>query len=168
MAVAPYNLYEASDGWLAIICMSERHWRGLATAMGRPELVDDARFHSAKDRVANVDAVDEEVSVYTRRRTRDELTRDLQAAGVPCAPVKSNREVDTDEHLIERGMIQYVEHPARGRVPVPGCPLRLSDSPVGSLRPAPLLGQSTEAILAELAGSEEPAREVEAADVVRA
>ena len=41
MAVAPYNIYDTSDGWLAIICMSERHWRGLATAMGRPELIDD-------------------------------------------------------------------------------------------------------------------------------
>ena len=78
--------------------------------------------------------------------------RDLQAAGVPCAPVKSIREVDTDEHLIERGMIQYVEHPARGRVPVPGCPLRLSDSPVDPLRPAPSLGESTEEILAGLVG----------------
>ena len=68
----------------------------------------------------------------------------------PCAPVKSIREVDTDEHLIERGMIQFVEHPARGRVPVAGCPLRLSDSPVGQLRPAPLLGQSTQEVLADV------------------
>lgn len=49
-------------------------------------------------------------------------------------------------------MIQYVEHPARGRVPVPGCPLRLSDSPAGPLRAAPPLGQSTQEVLAELGG----------------
>jgi formyl-CoA transferase len=85
------------------------------------------------------------------RRTRAELVRDLQAAGVPCAPVKPIREVDTDEHLIERGMIRYVEHPERGRVPVPGCPLRLGDSPVGALQAAPPLGQSTAALLTELA-----------------
>jgi crotonobetainyl-CoA:carnitine CoA-transferase CaiB-like acyl-CoA transferase len=97
---------------------------------------------------------DEEVSSVTRTRTRAELVRDLQAVGVPCAPVKSIREVDADEHLIQRGMIRYVEHPARGRAAVPGCPLRLSDSPVGPLRAAPPLGQSTEAILAELSGEE--------------
>ncbi|TQC43076.1 CoA transferase [Rhodococcus sp. WS4] len=154
MALAPYNIYEASDGWLAIICISERHWRGVATALGRPELVDDPRFAAESDRAANIDAVDDEVSSCTKTRTRAELVRDLQAAGVPCAPVKSIREVDTDEHLIERGMIRYVEHPARGRVPVPGCPLRLSDSPVGPLRAAPLLGQSTAEILAELSGEE--------------
>ena len=150
MAVAPYNIYPASDGWLAIICISERHWHGVATALGRPELVDDPRFRTEKDRVTNIDAVDEEVSWVTRTRTRAELVRDLQAAGVPCAPVKSVREVDTDEHLIERGMITYVDHPNRGRVPVPGCPLRLSDSPVGPLRAAPLLGESTEDVVAEL------------------
>jgi crotonobetainyl-CoA:carnitine CoA-transferase CaiB-like acyl-CoA transferase len=154
MAVAPYNIYETSDGWLAIICISERHWRGVATALGRPQLIDDPRFLTEKDRVVNIDAVDDEVSSVTRARTRAELVRDLQAAGVPCAPVKSIREVDSDEHLIQRGMIQYVEHAARGRVPVPGCALRLSDSPVGPLRAAPPLGQSTDEVLAELSGEE--------------
>lgn len=150
MALAPYNIYETSDGWLAIICISERHWHGVATALGRPELIEDPRFRSGKDRVTNIDALDEAVSSCTKTNSRDELTRNLHAAGVPCAPVRSIREVDADEHLIQRGMIQYVEHPARGRVPVPGCPLRLSDSPVAPLRPAPSLGQSTDEILTEL------------------
>jgi crotonobetainyl-CoA:carnitine CoA-transferase CaiB-like acyl-CoA transferase len=151
MAVAPYNIYPASDGWLAIICISERHWHGVARALDRTELIDDERFRTEKDRVTNIDAVDEEVSSATRTRARAELVADLQAAGVPCAPVKSIREIDTDEHLIQRGMIQFVEHPARGRVPVPGCPLRLSDSPVGQLRVAPPLGASTNDIVAEVA-----------------
>ena len=73
MAVAPYNIYQTSDGWLAIICISERHWHGVATALGRPELIDDPRFGTEKDRVANIDAVDEEVSSVTRTRTRAEL-----------------------------------------------------------------------------------------------
>jgi formyl-CoA transferase len=161
LAVAPYNIYETSDGWLAIICIAERHWQGVATVMGRPELIDDPQFLTAKDRALNIDAVDEVVSSYTRTRTRAELADDLQAAGVPCAPVKSIREVDTDAHLIERGMIQYVEHPGRGRVPVPGCPLRLSDSPVGPLRAAQELGQSTEVILAELSARAAAADELD-------
>ncbi len=55
MALAPYNIYETSDGWLAIICISERHWRGVATALGRPELVDDPRFAAESDRAANIE-----------------------------------------------------------------------------------------------------------------
>jgi crotonobetainyl-CoA:carnitine CoA-transferase CaiB-like acyl-CoA transferase len=150
MAVAPYNIYPASDGWLAIICIAERHWRGVTAVLGRSELTEDPRFATAKDRAANIDAVDEVVSSYTSKRTRAEAARDLQAAGVPCAPVKTLREVDTDEHLIQRGMIRYIDHPGRGRVPVPGCALRLSDSRVGPLRAAPLLGEATEEILADL------------------
>jgi formyl-CoA transferase len=155
MAVTPYNIYPTSDGWLAIICISERHWHGVTAALGRPELIDDPRFRTEKDRVANIDAVDEEVASVTRTRTREELVRDLQAAGVPCAPVKSIREVDADEHLIQRGMITYVDHANRGRVPVPGCPLRLDDSPVGPLQAAQLLGQSTAEVLAEISSRQE-------------
>ena len=73
MAVAPYNIYQTSDGWLAIICIAERHWHGVATALGRPELIDDPRFGTEKDRVANIDAVDDEVSSVTRTRTRADL-----------------------------------------------------------------------------------------------
>jgi crotonobetainyl-CoA:carnitine CoA-transferase CaiB-like acyl-CoA transferase/acyl dehydratase len=150
MAVAPYNIYEASDGWLAIICIAERHWHGVAKALGRGDLIDDPRFATERDRVVNIDAIDAEVTACTRHRTRADLVAALTEAGVPCAPVKSIREVDTDEHLIHRGMIQYVEHPARGRVPVAGCPLRMSDSPVGALRPAPSLGASSAEVLSEL------------------
>ena len=155
MAVAPYNIYQTSDGWLAIICISERHWHGVATALGRPR-ADRRPAGFAPKRTGSPTS-----TPSTKRCLRSpEPARapswygDLQAAGVPCAPVKSIREVDTDEHLIQRGMIRYVEHPARGRVPVPGCPLRLSDSPVGPLRAAPPLGASTEEVLAELAGEE--------------
>ena len=66
MAIAPYNIYPASDGWLAIICIAERHWHGVATTIGRPELIDDPRFRTTKDRAANIDAVDEAVAA---RRT---------------------------------------------------------------------------------------------------
>jgi formyl-CoA transferase len=83
------------------------------------------------------------VTSCTTTRTRAQLAHDLQAAGVPCAPIKSIREVDTDPHLIQHGMIQHIHHPTRGRTPVPGCPLRLTDSPPRPLRPAPPLGEST-------------------------
>ena len=66
--------------------------------------------------------------------------------------VKSIREVDTDEHLIQRGMITYVEHPA-GPGAGPGCPAA-GDSPVGPLRAAPAWASRLEQVLAELSGEE--------------
>ncbi len=83
MAVTPYNIYQTSDGWLAIICISERHWRGVATALGRAELIDDPRFRTEKDRVANIDAVDDEVSSVNR--WPDARRAGARPAGRRCA-----------------------------------------------------------------------------------
>ena len=55
LAEAPYNVYPTSDGWIAIICVGEVHWRSMTKAMGRPELADDPRFTSLKERVAHMD-----------------------------------------------------------------------------------------------------------------
>ncbi|WP_254900532.1 CoA transferase [Rhodococcus sp. 1168] len=150
LAIAPYNVYPSSDGWIALICMAERHWHGVIASMGQPELGVDPRFVTEADRVENMDEVDEMVAAWTATLPRDVLIAELQAAGVPCAPVKSLEEVDTDEHLIARGMIRYVEHPMKGRTPVPGCALQLSDSPLNKLDVAPPLGNATDEILDEL------------------
>lgn len=150
LAVSPYNVYPASDGWLAIISISDKHFRGLLECAGKVELLDDPRFVDRKSRTANMDALDSIVEAWTRTGERDALVADLQAHGVPCAPVRTVREVDQDPHLIDRGMIQYVEHPVRGTVPVPGSALHLQDSPVKNLQVAPKLGSDTDSILREI------------------
>lgn len=152
LAVSPYNIYPATDGWLAIIAVSDKHFRGLVECAGREELLTDARFVDRKTRAQNMEALDAELAAWTCTRSRDDLARDLQAHSVPCAPVRTVREVDEDQHLIERGMIQYIEHPVKGKVPVPGCALRLDQSPVDALEVAPPLGNATDDVLTELCG----------------
>jgi formyl-CoA transferase len=58
LGIAPYNVYQASDGWLAIICASDRHWRRLAEALGIHEAGDDPRFTDPVLRAENMDALD--------------------------------------------------------------------------------------------------------------
>ena len=79
---------------------------------------------------------------------------------MPCAPVKSIREVDTDEHLIQRGMIQYVEHPAGAgcRSGMSATARRLAD---GTVAGRPPLGQSTAEVLAELRRAAQAADEAD-------
>ena len=79
--------------------------------------------------------------------------RRLTEAHVPCAPVKSAREVARDPHLEARGFWVDVEHPRRGRTRVPISPIRLHTAGKAEIRmPAPTLGQHTESVLGELLG----------------
>src|SRR5690606_15516951 len=88
MAEAPYNVYPAADGYIALICVNEQHFAALLEAMGRQDLADDPRLETLKSRVANIDFVDGVVSAWTSRRTREELYKKLRAHRVPCAPLR--------------------------------------------------------------------------------
>ena len=78
---------------------------------------------------------------------------ELTVAHVPCAPVRTAREVVSDPHLVERGVWVDIEHPRRGKTRVPISPIRLHGSAPSAIeRPAPLLGQDTDRVLSELLG----------------
>src|SRR5699024_9034267 len=147
LAVSPYNVYETSDGWVAIIAPKDKHFEAIIECAGLEELREDARFSDRLARAKNMDALDKQLNVWTRTLLRDELVERLQNNGVPCAPVLTIREVDQDPHLIERGMIQYVEHPTKGRVAVAGSPLRLEASMAVPAQVAPRLGEHSAQIL---------------------
>ena len=146
MAESPYNVYPTSDGYVAIICVSEAHWRSLTVAMEQPELGVDSRFATLAARVARMDEVDEILSAWTARHTKDDLVAKLQAGGVPCAPVKDLAEVVADPNLWERGMLQRVQHPELGEVIAPHSPMRFGDAERSVLRPSPALGQHNDEI----------------------
>jgi formyl-CoA transferase len=75
----------------------------------------------------------------------------LGAAGVACGAVLDSGEVLSNEHLRGKGMVVDLEHPDRGRFPMLGNPIRLSDSPT-DVRRAPLLGEHTAEVLGRLLG----------------
>lgn len=156
LAISPYNVYPAADGWLAIISTAEKHWWGVCAALDLTEYVDDPRFIDKHARAEHIDEVDALVGAATRELTRDELVSRLEVHRVPCAPVKELREVNEDPHLIERGMIRYVDHPHNGRVPTVGNPLRVGDN-VGTapISPAPTIGQHQVEVLAGMLGLDE-------------
>jgi formyl-CoA transferase len=155
LAEAPYNVYPASDGHLALICVSERHWQSLLQAMGREDLADDPRFGTLKDRVAHVDEVDDMVGAFTRRYTRDELFELLRKHRVPCAPVRELGEVVGDPHMHQRGMLQDIDHPILGPLTLPTSPMRYADEPERRLRPSAELGADNGAIYGGWLGLDE-------------
>ena len=152
LAEAPYNVYPASDGYIAIICVGDVHWQSLLTAMGRDDLAGDPRFASLGDRVANVDEIDRVVGAWTKQFEKQPLFELLQRHRVPCAPVRELKEVVNDPHMHERGALQWQDHPELGRIVVQHSALRFHGSDLRPLEPSHALGADADRILAEHAG----------------
>lgn len=152
LAEAPYNVYPASDGHIAILCVSEAHWQSLLQVMGRGDLAGDPRFGSLAARVANIDTVDATISAWTQARGKQELFETLMPSRVPCAPVRNLTEVVNDPHMHARGMLHWQDHPELGRIVVQHSPLRFAGDPQRQLEPSRKLGADTGRVLEEQLG----------------
>jgi formyl-CoA transferase len=154
-AAAPSNLYRCRpfgpNDYVYIHVANQEMWRALTRTMGRPELGDDPRFASSRERVQRVEEIDALVEAWTEKQTKHDTMTSLGGAGVPCGAVLDTGEILSNRHLIERGMVVDMEHPMRGRFPMPGNPVHLSDSPTLVTR-APLLGEHNEAVYGALLG----------------
>ncbi|HUN46926.1 MAG TPA: CoA transferase [Stellaceae bacterium] len=141
MAESPYNVYPTADGYIAIICVGELHWKSLLTAMGREDLKDDPRFADLRTRVAHMEVVDDLVSAWTAKQQKQPLFEHLMKHHVPCAPVRDLAEVVNDPHMHQRGALQWQQHPELGRIPVQHSPLRFDGVELMQLTPSARLGQ---------------------------
>lgn len=159
LAESPYNVYPTKDGYIAIICVGEQHWKSLTDAMHRPDLRDDPRFTTLKSRVAHMSTVDEIVGEFTARFDKQPLFELLMKHRVPCAPVRDLDEVVNDPHLHERGALQWQEHPELGRIPVQASPLRFAGSDPLAILPSRKLGADNDAIYGDWLGLSPAERE---------
>ena len=112
----------------------------------------DPRYDTLKARVARMTEVDEIVESFTRARSRDEAFRTLIDAGVTCAPVRDIGEVVNDEHLRERGALEWVEHPLYGRMPLPRSPLRFGSAPLPDIEPSGETGRDNAEVYGQWLG----------------
>lgn len=149
MGVAPYDVYQCSDGHVALISVTNRHWRSVLEVIGREDLLTDPRFRHNTDRAAHMGAVDELVEEWTRQRSREEVASLLGAAGVPIAVVRNVEEVVKDQHLIERQFLQWVNHPTLGEIPLPHSPLRFHGSTLRELDLFHAIGEDNESVYGE-------------------
>jgi crotonobetainyl-CoA:carnitine CoA-transferase CaiB-like acyl-CoA transferase len=153
MAESPYNVYPTADGgYIAIVASSDEQWRRLLNAIGRAELIDDARYSTLKTRVARMAEVDEIVEAFTRAHSRDRAFAILMEASVTCAPVRDIGEVVNDPHLLERGAIEWTEHPLYGRIPLQRSPLRFGNAPEQTIEPSGEAGRDNAAVYQQWLG----------------
>ena len=149
----PYwNSYKTRDGHIAVVALTERHWKNLLDAMGEPELAADPRFNNFVVRTRNCAEGVALVSEWMAQRTTQEALETLTAARVPCAPALTLDQVNSDPQLESRGMLGAVRHPRLGEIRTPGDPVKLERSGSCADQPCPELGQHTDEILSALLG----------------
>lgn len=150
LSLCPYNVYPTNDGYIAIICNTDKHWTALARAMEKPELARDEKYANTKNRVANMDDVDGMVAEFTSGFAKNDLYQLLQDARVPAAPVRDLTETMEDPVLKERGYLVEVDHPDVGSVTLIRSPIRLADTEQAIYENSPSFGRDNEAIYGEL------------------
>ena len=150
MSICPYNVYPASDGFIAILCSNDKHFASLMRALEMPELGDDPHYALNKHRVADMDKIDALIAARTVQFDKAELFARIMRHHVPSAPVRALREVIDDPHLHARGALKWLDHPEHGRIVLAESPLRMHGNEQPPYRPSVALGSDTDAILQEL------------------
>jgi formyl-CoA transferase len=126
-------------------------WQRLLSATGTKQLVDDPRFATHEQRLRHIDDIDALIAGWCRERGKSDVMDTLQTAQVPAGAVFDTRELLDDPALTANGMFTPFDHPVRGKLTMPGWPVRMSESNV-PLASAPLLGAHTAAVLSEWLG----------------
>lgn len=136
-------------GYVLTTIATPAMYRTLCEAVGMPELVDDERFATPKARHRNSDELRELLAPWFAARTKHEVMALLGEAGVPVSAVLDTSEVFDDPHLKARDFFATLDHPTKGELLVMKPPFRMSGGDVAPT-PAPLVGQHTREVLAEL------------------
>jgi len=162
-SLVPCQLFPTSDGWIFIMCNKEKFWPALCEAIDRTRWIADPRFSSFAERLTNRDVLNGLLDeALVERSTADWLSR--FAGRVPAAPVNNIAEALDNPFVAENGGLQRLMHPSAGEYRLVAPPVRSSEPPPA--RPAPALGEHTDALLGALGYDEERLRMLRASKVI--
>jgi crotonobetainyl-CoA:carnitine CoA-transferase CaiB-like acyl-CoA transferase len=137
LSLAPVQTYPTKDGWIFIMCMTQKFWLSLCTAMERNDLVSDPRFPDPNARATNRAELDVALDPTFCTRTTDEWLAKFNGV-LPAAPVyRLDQALDSD-FARATGMVSAVPHPAKGKLRVIANPLRIDGERLAQAACAPL------------------------------
>jgi len=147
--LVPFDVYQTSDGAVAIAAPADAQWKLLCEAMGRPDLVEHERTKNVFARNTHREFTNESILAWSRARTTREVV-ELLGGRVPVGPVQNAEDIFRDPHARVREMLVEVEQPgANPRITLAGVPIKLTETPSGVYRRPPLMGEHTVEVLAE-------------------
>jgi crotonobetainyl-CoA:carnitine CoA-transferase CaiB-like acyl-CoA transferase len=146
---APYQAFEAADGWIVVGGANQKNWLLMLEALGADELAQDPRFVSGADRMAHLKELEAELSRRFRKRPAKHWLDALEGKGVPCGPVQDMLQALQDPQTLAREMVVEVGHATLGSVKTVGLPVKFSATPGKVRAGAPLYGEHTREVLRE-------------------
>jgi crotonobetainyl-CoA:carnitine CoA-transferase CaiB-like acyl-CoA transferase len=143
-------IFQTTDGYITAGAVSDAEWEGMCLALEREEWIGDERFNTPNGRIINVaERLELTAEVLLTRSSAEWLSR-LDDHGVPCAPVLERHEVFEHEQVRINEMVSEYDHPVAGRIRQPRPAARFDKTPAAINRHAPVLGEHTAELLAEL------------------
>lgn len=165
--IAPFDVFAAQDGYIAVGVGTSAQWTRLCEAMNREDLINDDKYNTNQKRVKNYEPeLRKIVSQWIKTYTRQEVEELLVAAGICVGPVLNVAEAANNPQIKAREMIVDIDTPELGKISIPGVPIKLEVSPGGVFKAAPTLGENNSEILASLGYSPENIEELKQAETI--
>ncbi|MFC1926768.1 CaiB/BaiF CoA transferase family protein [Chloroflexota bacterium] len=154
LSMAPHGVYrcKGDDMWLAIAVSSDKEWQSFCHTIGNHKLAQDERFTTLTDRLDNQNELDRLIEEWTVNQDFYKAMDILQQAGVSAGVVTKPHEAPEEPHFKDRELFQQLTRDIVGTQLYPKSPVRLSETPAVTTRPAPKLGEHNDYVLGELLG----------------
>lgn len=148
--IVPYQVFAASDGHFILACGNDKQFAEVCRLVGQAQWARDPRYATNPQRVAHRVQLVPLLAQAFRHHGRDYWLSALDKAGVPCGPINNVAEAFADPQAQAREMELEMRDAAGQQVPLVGCPIKLSGTPVEYNLAPPALGEHTEQILRAL------------------
>ncbi|WP_281684874.1 CaiB/BaiF CoA transferase family protein [Thalassobaculum salexigens] len=145
--VAPYGLFQAADGEIAVAPSNDTFVERFLRVLGLEGLLREPDFADNAKRMANRDALNARINAVTREKPVDHWIDAINKAGCPAGRVMGLDEVFTDPQVLAQEMVIQSEREGRTPIRMTGFPVKLSQTPAALRQPPPELGEHTEQII---------------------
>ena len=164
---APSDVFRTKDGWIIAYAIGNPMFRRWARLMGEEHWLTDPRFKDDQGRGDHGDVISKRMAQWTTERTTDEALAELEKAKIPAGPLYSPQQALEDAHIRAAGLLHDTDYPGLPRpAPLAPTPVDLSETPGRFAHRAPMLGEHTDEILAELGYSKAAIDALRVANVI--
>jgi len=164
--IVPYQDFETADGHIIVAVGNDRQFARFAAAIGAPELARNKSYETNEGRVRHRATLVPTIAERMQAKSTAHWMEALEAAGIPHGPIHTVGEAFSDPQAVHRGMKVEMDHPLGVTLASVASPIKMSATPPDYRRPPPMLGQHTDALMAEIGYEADEVARLKAAGVI--